>query len=422
MAFIAKRDRPLSSETLHGPPSSNLELSADEVRTTEPSHSGETSPELPTSTSFEGHPDNDAFQFVTINHPKKLKDNTQMRLNRQYVMHNYLRRESQNKVRASRDARTVGYRTSQFDSSDSERPSMEHSTSVPKYSFEYDRLIESRPMEATEDAGADASMLEQTDALTSKPPQRSRSTSAGVNSRDGAGLPPSPTTKAEQVEVPEDQSDTAVDGAGLWSKALGGIEACLAYTVLRFARLLRAAPMQGCTRLEWTCTCGRRLYGDYNLRSGSGYTTFLGLLEAAPKRTKPSFALLLGQQRRRMLLQSLTIWVLQVLLLAILGLFPVLIYYADTFSASLVSIAGMLCEILAPGDDWVWWLFGDVWFGAVLITSIAALQAASSKSKSMVPGMFRPSMFPVCSNAQHWRRPHFRRSYEHLPEPERRHG
>lgn len=81
----------------------------------------------------------DAFQFVTIDHPKKLRDKTQMRANRQFVMHNYLRKEAR-KVQGSRDVRVAGVKRQRLDSGVSERPAVTRNTSAPSYIFDSSHL------------------------------------------------------------------------------------------------------------------------------------------------------------------------------------------------------------------------------------------------------------------------------------------
>lgn len=69
------------------------------------------------------------FQFVTMDHPEQLEDKDQMRANREFVMHNHLRKESE-RSRSSRAASRAAYELPHDEVTDSSTPESESPTAT----------------------------------------------------------------------------------------------------------------------------------------------------------------------------------------------------------------------------------------------------------------------------------------------------
>lgn len=130
------------------------------------------------------------FQFVTFDHPEKLKDKDQMRSNRQFVMHNWLRKESR-KGQALRDARVSGHKRRRLDLGSAERPAVTRNTSAPSYIFDSNLTPASSVYSTASshgDSDGESGPLAPTSGPKLKLPQRPSSTSAVGGTLDWTGF------------------------------------------------------------------------------------------------------------------------------------------------------------------------------------------------------------------------------------------
>lgn len=296
-------------------PSSPMPTSSGEATKSQPYHVGERPAAVPSATtgsSFfdDHHAEDGSFRFDSIDHPKKLENERQMRAKWQSVMDDYLRRKA-GKGQGPRYARSHGREGSRLDPHTNEetRPDIRRYDMYPSSDSARNHLTTRRStansMKSWKPTHSRADMRELTEEPVWKLPLRSNSMSAVADSHSGGNLSQHPDRDLVAVQAWRIPTAADLEHDTTRQETIGDVEWCLTHIILFLLRMLCAGPAAGKTRLYWVCPCGQLMHGDYALRPGVDYSEFMNLLHR-PKRPKSSFALILGHHRRRLLLERLS--------------------------------------------------------------------------------------------------------------------